>query len=109
MKMMGIVRFGLAASASMMAYVPALHAQDAGNGTEQGWNSGDIIVTARRQEEQLQRVPIAITVIDSATLTSGAITGMKALSKNGFRYPFPQYGVQQDVRAGMAVSYPGRK
>ncbi|HEY2709890.1 MAG TPA: DUF169 domain-containing protein [Caulobacteraceae bacterium] len=38
-----------------------------------------------------------------------AITGMKALSKNGFRYPFPQYGVQQDVRAGMAVSYGERK
>ena len=38
-----------------------------------------------------------------------AITGMKALSKNGFRYPVPQYGVQQDVRAGMAVSYPDRK
>jgi len=35
-----------------------------------------------------------------------AIDGMRALSKNGFRYPFPQYGVQQDVRAGMAVSYP---
>jgi uncharacterized protein (DUF169 family) len=35
-----------------------------------------------------------------------AIEGMRALSKNGFRYPFPQYGVQQDVRAGMAVSYP---
>jgi uncharacterized protein (DUF169 family) len=34
-----------------------------------------------------------------------AIEGMRALSKNGFRYPFPQYGVQQDVRAGMAVSY----
>jgi len=34
-----------------------------------------------------------------------AIAGMKALSGNGFRYPFPQYGVQQDVRAGMAVSY----
>jgi uncharacterized protein (DUF169 family) len=38
-----------------------------------------------------------------------AIAGMKALAKNGFRYPFPQYGVQQDVRAGMAVSYPERK
>jgi uncharacterized protein (DUF169 family) len=38
-----------------------------------------------------------------------AIDGMKALAKNGFRYPFPQYGVQQDVRAGMAVSYPDRK
>jgi uncharacterized protein (DUF169 family) len=38
-----------------------------------------------------------------------AITGMRALAKNGFRYPFPQYGVQQDVRAGMAVSYAERK
>jgi uncharacterized protein (DUF169 family) len=38
-----------------------------------------------------------------------AIEGMKALSKNGFRYPFPQYGVQQDVRAGMAVSYAEKK
>ncbi len=37
-----------------------------------------------------------------------AIEGMRALARNGFRYPFPQYGVQQDVRAGMAVSYPGR-
>ena len=34
-----------------------------------------------------------------------AIAGMEALAKNGFRYPFPQYGIQQDVRAGMAVSY----
>ena len=38
-----------------------------------------------------------------------AIAGMEALSKNGLRYPFPQYGIQQDVRAGMAVSYPDRK
>jgi uncharacterized protein (DUF169 family) len=37
-----------------------------------------------------------------------AITGMRALAKNGFRYPFAQYGIQQDVRAGMAVSYPGK-
>ena len=37
-----------------------------------------------------------------------AIAGMEALAKNGFRYPFPQYGIQQDVRDGMAVSYPGR-
>lgn len=41
-------------------------------------------------------------------LIARAIEGMKALSKNGLRYPFPQYGIQQDVRAGMAVSYPGR-
>ena len=37
-----------------------------------------------------------------------AIAGMEQLAKNGFRYPFPQYGIQQDVRAGMAVSYPDR-
>ena len=34
-----------------------------------------------------------------------AIAGMRALARNGFRYPFPDYGVQQDVRAGMAASY----
>ena len=38
-----------------------------------------------------------------------AIAGMEALAKNGFRYPFPQYGIQQDVRAGMGVSYPDRR
>jgi uncharacterized protein (DUF169 family) len=38
-----------------------------------------------------------------------AIAGMQALSKNGLRYPFPQYGIQQDVRDGMARSYPDRK
>ena len=42
-------------------------------------------------------------------LLAKAIEGMHALAKNGFRYPFPQYGIQQDVRAGMAVSYPDRK
>jgi uncharacterized protein (DUF169 family) len=39
---------------------------------------------------------------------SKAIAGMEQLARNGFRYPFAQYGIQQDVRAGMAVSYPDR-
>lgn len=34
------------------------------------------------------------------------IDGMKALSGNGLRYPFPQYGIQSDARAGLATSYP---
>jgi uncharacterized protein (DUF169 family) len=42
-------------------------------------------------------------------LLQKAVAGMEALAKNGFRYPFPQYGIQQDVRAGMAKSYPDRK
>lgn len=37
-----------------------------------------------------------------------AVAGMRALAKNGLRYPLPQYGIQHDVREGMAVSYPGR-
>lgn len=34
-----------------------------------------------------------------------ALDGMRALSGNGLRYPFAQYGIQQDVRAGLGVSY----
>jgi uncharacterized protein (DUF169 family) len=37
-----------------------------------------------------------------------AITGMKALAKNGLRYPIAPYGIQSDVRAGMGISY-GKK
>lgn len=33
------------------------------------------------------------------------IQGLDALSRNGLRYPIPQYGVNNDVRAGMGVSY----
>jgi uncharacterized protein (DUF169 family) len=33
------------------------------------------------------------------------IAGMQALSKNGLRYPIAPYGVNNDVRAGMGVSY----
>jgi uncharacterized protein (DUF169 family) len=36
-----------------------------------------------------------------------AIAGMMALARNGLRYPTPQYGIQQDVRAGMAATYSG--
>lgn len=52
-------------------------------------------------DEMLMALPPAMLV--------KAIAGMEALAKNGFRYPFAQYGIQQDVRAGMAVSYPDRK
>ncbi len=33
------------------------------------------------------------------------IEGMKRLAGNGLRYPIPQYGIQSDARAGLAVSY----
>jgi len=34
-----------------------------------------------------------------------AIAGLEALSRNGLRYPIPPYGITNDVRAGMSVSY----
>ena len=37
-----------------------------------------------------------------------AIRGMERLAGNGLRYPIPQYGIQQDARAGLAVSYGSR-
>ena len=33
------------------------------------------------------------------------IEGLAKLSANGLRYPIPQYGIQNDVRAGLAASY----
>jgi uncharacterized protein (DUF169 family) len=38
-----------------------------------------------------------------------AIAGMRRLAGNGLRYPIPQYGIQSDARAGLAVSYPDRR
>jgi uncharacterized protein (DUF169 family) len=34
-----------------------------------------------------------------------AIEGLEALAKNGIRYPIASYGIQNDVRAGLAASY----
>lgn len=38
-------------------------------------------------------------------LIAQAMAGMQALARNGLRYPVPQYGIQQDARAGLGVSY----
>lgn len=46
---------------------------------------------------------MALTAADIAK----ALDGMQALARNGLRYPFANYGIQVDVRAGMAASYPG--
>lgn len=48
-------------------------------------------------DEMLMALPPALIV--------QAIAGMQALARNGLRYPVPQYGIQQDARAGLGVSY----
>ena len=42
---------------------------------------------------------------DSAALPAENDRRMKRLAANGLRYPIPQYGIQQDARAGLSVSY----
>jgi uncharacterized protein (DUF169 family) len=37
----------------------------------------------------------------------GVIAGLDALARNGLRYPIPPYGVNNDARAGLGVSYSG--
>lgn len=34
-----------------------------------------------------------------------AIAGMRALARNGLRYPIPTYGIQSDAKAGLGASY----
>jgi iron complex outermembrane recepter protein len=64
---MRITRFILSSSlvALAMTSVPAV-AQDA---EEEGADSGDIIVTARRQNERLQDVPASVTVLTADSLS----------------------------------------
>ena len=55
----------------VLPFAPAAHAQDS---AEAGASSDEIIVTARRREESLSKVPIAITAISGADLEKRAIT-----------------------------------
>lgn len=78
MKTTAYLRLALVTSACLMAYIPLVQAQEAATSSApSAVDNGDIIVTARRQEEKLQRVPISITVIDARTLANGGITSMK--------------------------------
>jgi uncharacterized protein (DUF169 family) len=38
-----------------------------------------------------------------------ALEGLEKLSRNGLRYPVPQYGIQTDVRSGLEASYGKQK
>lgn len=52
-------------------------AQTTDETSQASFSKDDIIVTARREAEVIQRVPISITAIDSQTLERGTVTGLK--------------------------------
>jgi len=60
--------------------VPAAHAEQAEPQAE-GSGLADIIVTAQRREESMQRAAIAITAVDSENLARAAITDTTGLSR----------------------------
>lgn len=54
-------------------------------------NDGDIIVTAQKRSESVQRVPIAITVVDGAQLARQQITTLADLKRSvpGLEFSYP--------------------
>src|SRR3990167_2918403 len=63
--------------ATMLAAAPA-HAQETtGPGAAEDENDGIIVVTARKRDETLSDVPIAVTAIDGDTLTARGINSVR--------------------------------
>lgn len=84
-----LVRLLLLSSSAMIALPHAAMAQDIGDDSkavqnadvESGDNFGEIIVTARKRNETLQDVPVAITAVTSAELSRNAINGVDSLAR----------------------------
>lgn len=74
---------GLMATAATSLIVPAVaHAQD--GGAETGASDGgiaEIVVTAERREQSLQKAPLTIQVIGGEQLTAGGITDASGLQR----------------------------
>jgi len=76
---------------------PAL-AQDAATPEPQAEEDGAIVVTARRREETLMDVPIAIASIDSKSLETKAVNDLRAL--DGF---VPNVNIQQGTTSASSA------
>ncbi|MET0269985.1 MAG: TonB-dependent receptor [Sphingomonas sp.] len=77
-----IVR-GIAPAAALMAASGGLHAQSPPAPTVilEAPEGGDIVVTARRREERLQDVPIAVTAVTAAALDSRGLDSVTQVSQ----------------------------
>lgn len=81
----------LLAGAGMMAIASTAHAQEQPTGTGQAAtaapatdadaNAGDIVVTAQRRSESIQRVPVSLTAVTADTLRSQQINDITQLTK----------------------------
>jgi len=71
---------GIVASAAAADAVPPADAADAEPSTTDA-DSGTIIVTARRRSESLQDVPLAVSIVDSATLEASGTFNVNRLQQ----------------------------
>ncbi len=65
---------------ALMAPISALQAQDAPQASEDEGGLGDIIVTARKVEENLQDVPVAVTAFTAEALENQNIQRVENLA-----------------------------
>ncbi len=66
-------------SSSVLAQPPALPSNPGQSATERASDAEDIVVTAQRRSERLQDVPIAVSVVSSATLVDNNIHSLQDL------------------------------
>lgn len=69
------------ALAGLAAYAPAADAMQAPAAESGGASADDIVVTARRREESLQDVPVAVAALSPQQLESAAVTDIAAISQ----------------------------
>jgi iron complex outermembrane receptor protein len=70
----------IAVAAALCAATPPATAQGQTPAAATGAESlGDVVVTARRREERLQEVPIAVTAVTEATFERQQIVGLEGL------------------------------
>lgn len=84
MKVASSVRFGLIASAALLASPGAAQSaqetvDEAAEAPDQGATNNDILVTARRKQERLLDTPVAVTVLSGEQLARGGIADVEAL------------------------------
>jgi iron complex outermembrane receptor protein len=106
--MRNITKAALAGVSLWVLTAPAM-AQDTG-GSEEGFNSGEIVVSARRREESAQDVPLVVNAVTSDTLAKLNIRDFKDVqtlvpglslgtSQNGIGAQATLRGVAYDVNA----------
>lgn len=82
------MRVALTAGASTISLIGAAHAQDASIASpaaaapaeDQAESTDDIVVTATRRPERMQKVPIAISIVDGETLRANNLNNLRDIT-----------------------------